>query len=198
MFFSSEEAAKRLGPHPNTLRAYADDGKIEHYRTESGQRRYNVESYLGNASVASVVCYCRVSSSKQRDDLDRQVQFMRGHFPDAEIIKDIGSGLNYKRKGLKTLLERAMRGDKLKVVVAHRDRLCRFGFELIEYIIKLAGGEIVVLKESSLSPEQELTTGILSIIHVFSCRLHGLRNYKSNIREAVSDDRTEEDTPKVV
>lgn len=198
MFVSSKEAAKRLGLHPNTLRAYADDGKIEHYRTESGQRRYNVESYLSNASVASVVCYCRVSSSKQRDDLDRQVQFMRGHFPDAEIIKDIGSGLNYKRKGLKTLLERAMRGDKLKVVVAHRDRLCRFGFELIEYIIKLAGGEIVVLKESSLSPEQELKTDLLSIIHVFSCRLHCLRNYKSKIRAAVSDDRTEEDTKKVV
>lgn len=198
MFVSSKEAAKRLGLHPNTLRAYADDGKIEHYRTESGQRRYNVESYLGNASTASVVCYCRVSSSKQRDDLERQAQFMREHYPEAEIIKDIGSGLNYKRKGLKTILERAVRGDKLKVVVAHRDRLCRFGFELIEHIIKLAGGEIVVLKESSLSPEQELTTDLLSIIHVFSFRLHGLRNYKSKIREAVSDDRSEKDTQKVV
>ena len=123
---------------------------------------------------------------------------MRDHFPDAEVVKDIGSGLNYKRKGLKTLLERAMRGDKLKVVVAHRDRLCRFGFELIEHIIKLAGSEIVVLKESSLSPEQELTTDLLSNIHVFSCRLYGLRNYKSKIHEAVSDDRSEEDNQKVV
>ena len=198
MFVSSREAAKRLGLHPNTLRAYADGGKIEHYRTASGHRRYNVDSYVGSASVASVVCYCRVSSSKQRDDLDRQVQFMQEHFPEAEIVKDIGSGLNYKRKGLKTLLERALRGDKLKVVVAHRDRLCRFGFELFEHIIKLAGGEIVVLKESSLSPEQELTTDLLSIIHVFSCRLHGLRNYKSKIREAVSDNRTKEDTQNVV
>ena len=123
---------------------------------------------------------------------------MREHYPEAEIIKDIGSGLNYKRKGLKSILERAVRGDKLKVVVAHRDRLCRFGFELIEHIVKLAGGEIVVLKESSLSPEQELTADLLSIIHVFRCRLHGLRNYKSKIREVVSDGRTEKDTQKVV
>ncbi len=78
------------------------------------------------------VCYCRVSSSKQRDDLARQVAYLHGFFPEAEIIKDIGSGLNYKRKGLRTILERVVRPDKLTVVVAHRDRLTRFGFELIE------------------------------------------------------------------
>ncbi len=79
------------------------------------------------------ICYCRVSSSKQRDDLARQVAYLHGLFPDAEVIKDVGfSGLNYKRKGLRAILERIVRPDKLTIVVAHRDRLTRFGFELIE------------------------------------------------------------------
>ena len=194
MFVKSKEASKILGLHPNTLRRYADENKIKYYKTESGQRRYDVESYLGNSYDPVTICYCRVSSTKQRDDLERQVEFMREQYPEAEIVRDIGSGLNYKRKGLKAILERAMRGDQLKVVVAHRDRLCRFGFDLIVWIIELAGGEVVVLKEDNLSPEQELTADLLSIIHVFSCRLHGLRNYKERIREAVSNDRTEEDS----
>ncbi len=97
---------------------------------------------------------------------------MRAKYPKAEIVKDIGSGLNYKRKGLKSLLGRAMRGDQLEVVVAHRDRLARFGFELIEWIIQQNGGRVVVLKQTNLSPEQELTNDLLSILHVFSCRMH--------------------------
>ncbi len=80
----------------------------------------------------NTVCYCLLSSSKQRNDLARQVAYLHGLFPEAEVVKDIGSGLNYKRKGLRTILERIVRGDKLTIVVACRDRLTRFGFELIE------------------------------------------------------------------
>ena len=105
----------------NTLRKYADDGTIPSIRTPSGQRLFDVAAWLGDARRAATVCYCRVSSAKQRDDLDRQVERMREKFPDAEIIKDVGSGLNFKRKGLHALLERLMRGDKLKVVVASED-----------------------------------------------------------------------------
>ncbi|MBD2555186.1 recombinase family protein, partial [Limnothrix sp. FACHB-708] len=93
------KAVEFLGLHPNTLRKYADEGKIETIRNEAGQRLYNVESYGRKATRSTVVCYCRVSSAKQRDDLARQVQFMRDRYPDAEIIQDIGSGLNFKRKG---------------------------------------------------------------------------------------------------
>lgn len=193
MYVSSREASKKLGLHPNTLRKYADDGKIKHYRTESGQRRYDVGSFLGEKTETATVCYCRVSSYKQKDDLQRQVEYMRERFPRAEIIKDVGSGLNYKRKGLKAILERAMRGDKLTLVVAHRDRLCRFGIELVRQIIEFHGGEVLVLEEREMSPEEELTTDLLSIIHVFSSRLHGLRNYKSRIRETLSKQGTEED-----
>ena len=122
---------------------------------------------------------------------------MREQYPSAEVIKDIGSGLNYKRKGLKTLLERAMSGDKLKVVVAHKDRLMRFGFELVEWIVQRNGGEIVVLKQTNLSPEQELTADLLNILHVFSCRLHGLKDYKKQVYKALSDKSTETDIQKV-
>lgn len=174
----------------NTLRKMADDGRIETIRV-SGQRRYNVDAFLGLQQRQSVICYCRVSSYKQKDDLERQVSFMRGKYPDSEIIKDIGSGLNFKRLGLKAILERAMRGDRLHVVVAHRDRLARFGSELIRFVIESNGGKLVVLSEDSLSPEQELTKDLLNIIHVFSCRMHGLRNYKKQVSEALSNKTAE-------
>ena len=85
------KAVDRLGLHPNTLRRYADQGKIDIIKNEAGQRLYNVEAYIrGAEGVASLVCYCRVSSSKQKDDLQRQIQYMQSLYPEAEIIKDIG------------------------------------------------------------------------------------------------------------
>lgn len=147
------KAVEFLGLHPHTLRKYADEGKIKSIKNEAGQRLYDVESYQRGATRAAVVCYCRVSSAKQRDDLARQVEFMRQQYPDAEIIKDVGSGLNFKRKGLQTLLVRLMRGDKLTLVVACKDRLCRFGFELFEFMVEQNGGEILVLDRTTYCPE---------------------------------------------
>lgn len=196
-YLPSREASKLLGLHPNTLRTYADNGTIESYKTESGQRRYNVEAYLGLQKPSTTICYCRVSSPKQRGDLERQIEFMQSRYPDAKIVKDIGSGLNYKRRGLFSILERAMRGDKLEVVVAHKDRLARFGFELIEWIVKQSGGKIVVLKKTNLSPEQELTNDLLNILHVFSCRMHGLRNYKKQVNQALSKPKAKTDVQKM-
>jgi predicted site-specific integrase-resolvase len=118
---------------------------------------------------------------------------MREKYPKAEIIKDIGSGLNFKRKGLLSLLERAMRGDSLQLVVAHRDRLARFGLELIKYIVETNGGELVVLDQTTYSPEQELSKDLLNILHVFSCRMHGLRNYKKQVHQALSQSKTKGD-----
>lgn len=191
MYRTSKEACKILGIHPNTLRSWANSGKIKYYRTESGQRRYDTDDFFGNRQDTKQVVYCRVSSPKQKDDLHRQVGYMSERYPNAEIIKDIGSGINFKRKGLKAILERAMSGDKLQVVVAHRDRLSRFGFDLIEWIITRSGGELVVLEQDTLSPEEELTRDLLSILHVFSCRMHGLRNYKEQINSIISKPQTE-------
>ena len=177
------KAVKQLGLHPNTLRRYADEGKIEIIKNEAGQRLYNVESYIRGTQAHQLICYCRVSSSKQKDDLNRQVAYMQSIYPEAEIICDIGSGLNFKRKGLRTILDRLLHGDKLKIIVATRDRLCRFGFDLIQYLVEQNGGEILVLDQSVYCPQTELTQDLLSIIHVFSCRMHGLRKYSKKIKE---------------
>lgn len=177
------KAVEFLGLHPNTLRKYVNEGKINYIKNEAGQRLYDVESYRRDAAISTVVCYCRVSSTKQKDDLVRQVEFMRERYPDSEVIQDIGSGLNFKRKGLQALLVRFMRGDKLTIVVACRDRLCRFGFELFEFMAKQNGGSIVVLSNPVHCPESELTADLLAILHVFSCRMHSRRSYSKKIKE---------------
>ena len=180
-YVPSRKAAERLGLHPQTLRRYAAEGRIPHYRNSAGQRLYDVDAYLRGAASPTVVCYCRVSSAKQRGDLERQVAQMRDRYPDAEVITDIAGGLNWQRRGLRSILERLHRGDKLTLVVAHRDRLARFGFELIEWLVEQNGGSIVVLNQPDGSPEAELTEDLLAILHTFSCRMHGLRRYRTAI-----------------
>jgi putative resolvase len=115
---------------------------------------------------------------------------MRERYPEAEIVTDIGSGLNFKRKGLQSLLVRLMRGNKLTIVVACRDRLCRFGFEIFEFMAEQNGGSIVVLDQAVHCPETELTADLLAILQVYrfaeasySCRMHGLRSYSQKIKE---------------
>ena len=177
------KAVEILGLHPNTLRKYGDEGKIKMIKNEAGQRLYDAKSYIMGATRASTICYCRVSSAKQRDDLTRQVEFMQNHYPAAEVIKDIASGLNFKRKGLRAILDRILQGYKLKIIVASRDRLTRFGFDLIQYLVEQNGGEILVLDDTVQCPESEMVVDLLSIIQVFSCRIHGLRKYKEKIQE---------------
>jgi len=108
---------------------------------------------------------------------------MQQQYPDAEIIQDVGSGLNFKRKGLQALLVRFMRGEQLTIVVACRDRLCRFGFELFQFMAEQNGGKIVVLDRIVYCPETELTNDILAILHVFSCRMHSRQSYSKKIKE---------------
>ena len=183
VYVASRKAAAVLGLHPQTLRRYADQGNIPHYRNSAGQRLYDVDAYLRGAISPQVICYCRVSSAKQRGDLDRQVAQMRELYPNAEIVTDVADGLNWQRRGLLSILERLHRGDKLELVVAHRDRLARFGFELIEWLVQQNGGSVVVLNQSDASPEAELTEDLLAILHTFSCRMHGLRRYRSAIAQ---------------
>ncbi|WP_127087849.1 IS607 family transposase, partial [Dulcicalothrix desertica] len=107
--------------------------------------------------------------------------FLKSRYPDAEIITDIGSGLNFKRKGLQALLDRVLSNTIKLVVVAHKDRLCRFGFDIISWLCTRQQTEILVLDQKNLSPEREMVEDILAIVHVFSCRLYGLRKYKKQI-----------------
>ena len=127
----SQYAAK-VGVTPQTVRDWSNAGTIEVERTPGGHRRIVVRKEVPE----KVVCYCRVSSYKQKDDLQRQVEFMREKYPNADRVKDIGSGMNAKRKGLRSVLESSMSGVKQTVIVAHRDRLGRFGFDLFQWIIE--------------------------------------------------------------
>lgn len=198
MLVPTRVAAEALGIHANTLRKWADEGRIPYEKTPFGQRRFDLGKILcADSGKRAKVCYCRVSSPKQRDDLNRQIKQLHEVFPDHEIIQDIGSGLNFKRKGFTTLLERVLSGDVSEVVVAHKDRLCRFGFDLVEWIVQKNGGRIVVRNDTSVSPQQELISDVLSILHVFSCRIHGLRKYGGKIKADpdLSNCRTAEDAP---
>ena len=175
-----------LKVHSDTLRKWGDNGKLEMYRPDGpgSHRRYNVRKFLGapEPNPKRNFFYARVSSRQQKDDLERQVEFLREKFPDYELVKDIGSGLNFKRAGLRRILDATVKGDVGQIVVTYRDRLCRFGYELIDYMVKTySNGEIVVLSEPDTSKEKELVDDLLSIITVFSARSYGLRKYKREI-----------------
>ncbi|MHB8628204.1 MAG: IS607 family transposase [Aggregatilineales bacterium] len=192
------EACERTGLHPHTLRKYADTGIIRAIRTSAGQRLFDIDSFVGDQHPAHQIVYARVSSPKQQDDLEQQIAYLKAKAPGVEVITDIGSGLNFERKGLNALLERCLQGDKLTVVVAHRDRLARFGFDLIEWLIERNGGQVVVLSKSAhASPPDELLQDLLTILSVFTARMHGLRHYRDEIAQdtTLSDSGTAGDVP---
>lgn len=181
-YVKPEDARRILGVSDDILRKWAKEGKIESIRIGKGtHRRYKVENFLPYKKRRKI-CYARVSSAGQKADLEKQIEYLKQYYPDYEIIKDIGSGLNFKRKGFKALLESAIRGDIEEIVVTYRDRLCRFGFELIEWIVTNSKGKILVLNDDRSSPQEELVKDLLSIITVFSSRVHGLRKYKKQIQ----------------
>ena len=190
-YVTPKKATEILGCVTRTLRNMEKQGRIQSIRTDSNHRRYNIKEYLARTNTVSKipptrikVCYCRVSSRGQKADLERQVAYMERKFPSHQIIKDIGSGLNFKREGIKTLLELSYSGTLEEVVVAYKDRLCRFGFELFEQIFKReSNAKIVVLNNVSYSPEEEFSKDILQILTVFSARIHGLKKYKVNIEK---------------
>jgi predicted site-specific integrase-resolvase len=183
-YVKPKEAAAQLGVHVRTLVEWEKEGLIQAIKTPSGQRRYDIESYTANSeSVRTTVIYARVSSRAQQPDLNRQVAALVALYPDAEVISEIGGGLNFKRKKLQALLERVMQRTVRHIVVAHKDRLVRFGFDHFRWLCELHGCEIVVLNETVLSPERELTEDLLAILHCFSSRLYGLRKYKSQVQE---------------
>ena len=195
-----KEAAKILGVHVSSLRRWENEGKLKAIRTPGGQRRFVIEEVAKSAGqkllsgelrekVAGMprtirtVCYGRVSTHSQQDDLQRQLEHLRTRYPEAEVISEIGSGLNFKRKKFLSILERIIDGDIQRLVVAHPDRLVRFGYELVKWLCEKFECELVVLNDRKLSPEAELIQDMLSIVDCFSSRLYGLRKYKSKFKE---------------
>ena len=187
-YVKPKEASRIIGVNLDTLRRMAGRNEINHIRTDTGRYLFDVSSFTkrSNAEVSErkKICYARVSSRGQKSDLQNQISLLKTKYPDSEIIFDYGSGLNFHRKGLQKIMDLAHKGELQEVVVTYKDRLCRFGFELIEYILETqSNAKIVVLSNNGTSKESELATDLLSIITVFSARMHGLRKYKSQIKE---------------
>ncbi len=208
-YISIREASIITGINPQTLRKLGDENKIKCYKTLSGQRKFDkayLEKMCNNDDVNDKInentkqnyIYTRVSSKKQSDDLSRQIEFIKNKRPEYSSyisISDIASGINFKRKGLSTILDASLQGTVGEIIVAHRDRLCRFGFDLIKLIIEKQGGKITVLDdEQNKSSEQELSEDLLSIVHIYSYRQMGKRSYKTKIENIKNTHKNEQTT----
>jgi len=212
-YISIDEASKITGLSIQTIRKLGDKKQIKCFKTPSGHRRFNKQdlekfcdpdSFNEKDSKNTKInyIYTRVSSKKQLDDLSRQVEYLQKRKPEYSsytTISDIASGINFKRKGLQTILDSCLQGIIGEVVIAHRDRLSRFGFDLVKIIIEKAGGTITILDdEENKSSEQELAEDLLSIIHIYSYRQMGKRSYKIKQSKSIenqieTNEPTEED-----
>ena len=190
------EFGKLIGISSSTLRRWEEEGKLIADRTLGNQRLDN-ENHLRVAmrlktgkTPNRAIVYCRVSSSNQKEDLASQVKAMEQFclaqgVAITDSIQEVGGGLNFKRPKFLQIIQWAIQGEVKVLYVAHKDRLCRFGFELVEQILQWSGGKIVVANAETLSPQEELTQDLLSIVHCFSSRLYGLRKYKSKVKKIV-------------
>jgi putative resolvase len=158
-----KRASEHFGVHQDTLRRWANNNLVEYKRTISGQRLYNINDRITDTSKKTSYIYVRVSSSKQKDDLQRQSEFLLSKYPTFRVIKDIGSGLNFKRKGLLKLLELSNKGLVDEVIVASKDRLCRFGYDLIKWQFMQANVKLLVLDTADKSKEFEFTCHFTSL-----------------------------------
>ena len=193
MLLSVGEAASVLGVSVSTMRRWEKEGKLEaSSRTEGGHRRYQLSSLLKNnyesAVKRRVIGYCRVSSYDQKADLVRQVKRLEEHCTmrgcKYEIIQDMGSGLNFKKRGLRKLLRLIMTGQVEKLILTHKDRLLRFGSELIFELCSFFQTEVVVVEaDSKISDNESLAQDVIELMTVFSARLYGKRSHQNRVRK---------------
>ena len=212
-YVSIKKAAKILGVSEDTLRRWDRQGKLTAIRTEGGHRRYDISALRPESThkynpleARKTIAYARVSSHDQKADLVRQEQvlelFCAKNGWTYEVISDLGSGMNYHKKGLTKLLNLILSGDIGRLVLTHKDRLLRFGAELIFSICEIKDVEVVFInKGSETSFEEELASDVLEIITVFSARLYGARSKKNKkliegltaAAKEVSDDSSPQD-----
>jgi putative resolvase len=198
-YIGKRQALEILGISPMTLLKLEGLNKIEVIKTVGGHRKYNVQKYIDDNKKDSEplnpkkeikdknkinICYVRVSTHNQKDDLEHQKAYMIGKYKNYEIIEDIGSGINFNRKGLRKIIRLGIDGKINKLVVAYKDRLTRFGFEFIEDIIKeYSNGEIIIDNEKEeKEPEEELVDDVLQILNVYTAKMNGLRKYKNRVK----------------
>ncbi len=193
------ELAEMLGVCTKTLRRWHADGKlIPDFITFGGHRRYYLKSIVGLLGLPESspdparinICYSRVSSAEQKDDLQRQTEKLQDYTKQngivAESIKDVGSGINYRKQGLRRLIHLIISSKVNTIYITHRDRLLRFGFELVESIASMYGTNIVIIQDSLATQEsfeQRLVADVIEIITVFSAKLYGKRSHKNKVPE---------------
>lgn len=188
-----KEMAQKLGVSISTLQRWDREGVLKAYRNPKNRRYYTEEQYLNYMGMSDdkkrkVVAYSRVSSRNQKDDLDSQFNFIKNYCNAKGIIvddymSDVGSGLNYKRKNWNKLLDQVMNNEIETIYITYKDRFIRFGYDWFENLCYQFDTQIVILNDKTTSPQQELVEDLISIIHVFSCRIYGLRKYKTDIKE---------------
>ena len=187
---SGKQAGRILGVHPRTLYNWEKQGTITAIRTPGGKRLYNVKEFIDNneeykhklayenENNKHKICYCRVSSNEQKEYLNRQIEYMKGKYPDHEIIEDIGGGLNFKRPGLNKIITFAMAKNVEEVIIVSKDRLARVGYELIEDIIAYSEGKIIVDSEKELGQEEELAEDMLQVINTIVAQMNDTKRHK--------------------
>ncbi|MCI7332326.1 MAG: IS607 family transposase [Mollicutes bacterium] len=202
-YYSIGQFAKAIGKTTKTLRNWDKNGKLKPVRVEdTGYRYYSQEQlnhFLGlkleKQINKKIIGYCRVSSHKQKDDLERQIEnvktYMYAKGYQFEIITDIGSGINYNKKGLNQIIDMVTNSEVEKIVVLYKDRLIRFGYELIENLCNKFGTIIEIIDNTEKTEQQELVEDLVQIVTVFSCRLQGKRANKAKkmIKELIEDDK---------
>jgi len=201
-YVSGSKASKILGVHQRTLYNWDEQKLIETIRTPGGKRLYNVKKYLANIeknkskeeikemkqnkikenidNTNRKIIYARVSSSGQINDLERQVELLKQKYPNYELIKDVGSGMNMNRRGLRKIIDYAIMGEIKEVVIVYKDRLTRYGYDLIEYLInKYSNGKITIMNNDKKKEiKEELVEDVLQIMNIFVAKINGLRKYK--------------------
>ena len=182
-YIAPSKLTKQFDITSGTLRNWAEAGKIRYLRPNNRRRIYNVEDVIKIFGITpkevqkKTVIYARVSSSHQKEDLERQIELLKASYPEAHLIKDVGSGLNWNRHGFNSLLELVYKGDVSTVVVTYKDRICRFGFELVDWIFKKASVKLVVLGADTITEDasRELSDDLLAITTVFVAKNNGIR-----------------------
>lgn len=198
-YVSGKEASRILGVHQRTLYQWEEKGQIQTIRTPGNKRLYNVKKYLEQIKCKDKpleecknledldkkerinICYTRVSTVNQKDDLERQKSLLKLKYSNYIFIEDIGSGLNLNKRGINKIIHLAIQGKVNELVVAYKDRLTRFGFELIEEIIKkYSNGKITILnRKEETDPQDELVKDVMAIMNVYVAKMNGLRRYKN-------------------
>jgi putative resolvase len=192
--YSPKQFGKLIGKSVNTLQKWDRKGILRAFRTPTNRRYYTHEQYLQYRGLISserglVIVYVRVSSPSQKKDLATQKEALRAYCLEHgvkvdEWVEDIGSALNYKRKGFNQIIEQIELGQVKQLVIGSQDRCVRFGYDWFEAFCERHGTEITVINGGSFSPEEELVRDLIAIVTVFSARLHGLRSHINAIRAA--------------